>query len=1005
MPGSVPRPADDRFRIFISYSRSDSTGADALVDALTARGFDVMIDRRILEFGEKWQAELAEFIRQSDTVIWLVSEASVRSPWVNWELDEVGRRSKRLVPVMVGETPRDKLPRQLGEIHILPPEGLFDPRAHLDVLIRVLETDRPWLREGSRLADRAYEWLGSERGPAHMLRGAALATAEAWKDRRPSKAPAPSPEILELILASRRAATRRQRYWTAGAVAVAAGALLLAGLAYRQSLIATDRLVRALISQGYGNATLDQPERALAQLGEASALAPQPSAPAFVANMGVLMLATRSPDSLLAFRAHSASVTAVAISPAGDILATGGPEAGGDAATIKLWSLATGQLLATLPGHGADIRAKPGDTQPGGRQGTITTLAFGPTGDMLLSAGTDGRARLWRVATRELIFDDASHAQVVTRAVLTPNAKLLATTGYDSKVRIFDLEQGVVARTVDIGEHAQDLQISSSGQDLLVALDKEIIVLDLSTGAKAEKPAFTSADFEIGSFRVLGENRMLVSDRYGRLIIVENGVQAGWSAGASEGYYSAGDLSPILALNRRGVAAFRRDGRRRLALRKLQDEDEMPTTFMLEHDTPITSMATDPDETVIVTGDDDGTVRVWPLQPPRYRRHYAAPRAWITGIDFDQAGHHLGFSSYGGDVVIVDLRTGRRIVETRLFNPIGNFVFAGGDDRFVYSSWNGPLHFNRFDGSQDPRIIESNVFALNSLKRSSDGRLLATSEGASVVIRDARSGEVLRRLIGRERAIHTMTVVGGGELAVAASGPDILAWREGTLAAIGNHGRKVEAIVATRGGASIVACGEDGRITTWDASRTAVRPTTSLEGRRPIAACWSDVLGEYALTLHVDGGLAVWDLGSPGQLGVVTRSSGNGWFASIAVSADQSWLAFTNSRVVHAWHVAAAPKLLALKREVGGIEDGSVGTAAGYPPARSLVLARWLILKGYEAWAIEAYGLAMRAGLDLASGEVDAALDTIEDPDAAARIAKRAHELELTQRHGAAPAR
>ena len=121
---STPRPAEGRFKIFISYSRRDSAAAEALVTSLLARGFDVTLDTRNLPFGEKWQAELAEFIRTSDTVIWLISNHSIQSRWVNWELDEVAERNKRLVPVLVGDTPRDKLPRQLGDIHILPAVGL-----------------------------------------------------------------------------------------------------------------------------------------------------------------------------------------------------------------------------------------------------------------------------------------------------------------------------------------------------------------------------------------------------------------------------------------------------------------------------------------------------------------------------------------------------------------------------------------------------------------------------------------------------------------------------------------------------------------------------------------------------------------------------------------------------------------------------------------------------------------------------------------------------------------
>jgi hypothetical protein len=89
----------DRLKLFISYSRRDMASADALVSALEGDGFEITIDRCDLPYGEEWQKELADFIRGSDTVLWLVSPDSVSSKWCNWELGEVGRLNKRLVPV------------------------------------------------------------------------------------------------------------------------------------------------------------------------------------------------------------------------------------------------------------------------------------------------------------------------------------------------------------------------------------------------------------------------------------------------------------------------------------------------------------------------------------------------------------------------------------------------------------------------------------------------------------------------------------------------------------------------------------------------------------------------------------------------------------------------------------------------------------------------------------------------------------------------------------------
>lgn len=273
----------DSLSVFISYSRRNAAAADALFEALTARGFKMTIDRRDLPFGEKWQAQLAEFIRLSDTVIWLISDASIRSEWVNWELDEVARRNKRLVPVMVGDTPRDKLPRQLGEIHILPVDGVFEIERDLPTLVRVLETDYAWLKEASRLGDRAHEWQVAGRPLALLLRGSALASAEIWRDRRPAKAPAPGQDVLDLVLASRQAATRQLRWWIGGSVAVAVGAIALAGYAVVQRLFAEQEGAHALANARTATARLlanqavaeldTYPQRAGLLLGRATATA------------------------------------------------------------------------------------------------------------------------------------------------------------------------------------------------------------------------------------------------------------------------------------------------------------------------------------------------------------------------------------------------------------------------------------------------------------------------------------------------------------------------------------------------------------------------------------------------------------------------------------------------------------------------------------------------------------------------------------------------------------
>src|SRR5262245_9079329 len=264
----------EKLKIFISYSRQDRAVADAVVSALEGEGFEVTIDRRDLPYGEEWQKELADFIRASDTVIWLISPNSVASKWCNWELGELGRLHKRLVPIKICDMEPSGIPEVLGKIHVLPAEGVFSLSAHLTVLVDTLNADRSWIKEATRLADRAHQWTDQNRDSGLVLRGAALKDAEAWTSRQPRGVPKPSSEVFDLILASQRAATRRQRWIVVGslAVAVTAGGLALWALINRSAAIAGQAAATAgqFVTEAQSN--LSQRNFARAEIAAAKAL-------------------------------------------------------------------------------------------------------------------------------------------------------------------------------------------------------------------------------------------------------------------------------------------------------------------------------------------------------------------------------------------------------------------------------------------------------------------------------------------------------------------------------------------------------------------------------------------------------------------------------------------------------------------------------------------------------------------------------------------------------------
>ena len=142
--------ATRKITVFISYSRSDMAVADRLVAAIEKHNFDVRVDRRDLPFGEQWQKVLAQFIVQADAVIWLISDRSIKSEWCQWELGEVQRLGKRLLPVQIEQVRNSDLPQGLGRHHILPAEGLYNSAKHLSLVIDALKRDWAWIQEHTR---------------------------------------------------------------------------------------------------------------------------------------------------------------------------------------------------------------------------------------------------------------------------------------------------------------------------------------------------------------------------------------------------------------------------------------------------------------------------------------------------------------------------------------------------------------------------------------------------------------------------------------------------------------------------------------------------------------------------------------------------------------------------------------------------------------------------------------------------------------------------------------
>ena len=118
---------------------------------------------------------------------------------------------------------------------------------------------------------------------------------------------------------------------------------------------------------------------------------------------------------------HESAAQAVAFSPRGPYLASGGADR-----YLKLWNAETGALMRTYRGH----------------KDFITAVDFSADGRLVASAGLDGAIRVWSTASNRHVASLNGHGGRVNALAFAPSGEILASVGDDGKLRLWDARRG-----------------------------------------------------------------------------------------------------------------------------------------------------------------------------------------------------------------------------------------------------------------------------------------------------------------------------------------------------------------------------------------------------------------------------------------------------------------------------------------------------------------------------------------------------------------------------------
>lgn len=193
---------------------------------------------------------------------------------------------------------------------------------------------------------------------------------------------------------------------------------------------------------------------------------------------------------------HLGGVNAVAISPDGNTIAGGSVDK-----TIKIWNLATGELLETL----RDLHE-------------IWAIAYSPDGRTLASSSGDNTIKLWDLGTGTLKATLAGHSSRVLTLAFNHDGSLLASGSADHSIKLWDAIQGVEKVTFKgHSDWVNAVAFSPDGQTLASgSVDTTIKLWNLSQVCLAGQPCepvhtLNSSFYRVQTLAFSPDGKILVS--------------------------------------------------------------------------------------------------------------------------------------------------------------------------------------------------------------------------------------------------------------------------------------------------------------------------------------------------------------------------------------------------------------------------------------------------------------------------------------------------------------
>ncbi|WP_438011255.1 TIR domain-containing protein [Sorangium sp. So ce321] len=556
---------------------------------------------------------------------------------------------------------------------------------------------------------------------------------------------------------------------------------------------------------------------------------------------------------------HSYSINACAVSSDGQHIVSASSDK-----TLKVWNVATGQLLSTLEGHSHRVNA----------------CVVSPDGQRIVSASSDKTLKVWNVATGQLLSTLEGHSNSVNTCAISPDGQRIVSASRDKTLKVWDVATGQLLSTLK--GHSDSIEacaISPDGQRIVSASrDKTLKVWDVVTGQLLS--TLKGHSDSVNACAITPDGQRIVSASWDRTLKVW-GVATGQLLSTLKDHSDSVNACAITPDGQRIVSA---SWDRTLKVWGVATGQLLST--LKGHSNSVNACAVSPDGQRIVSASRDKTLKVWDVATGQLLSTLEGHSASVEACAISPDGQRIVSASRDETLKVWDVVTGQLLSTLKGHsNSVNTCAISPDGQRIVSASRDKTLKVWDVATGQLLSTLKGHSDSIESCAITSDGqRIVSASLDDTLKVWDVATGQLLSTLKGHPASVNACAISPDGQRIVSGSRDETLKiWDVATgqfLSTLECHATSVNACAVSPDGQRIVSASSDRTLKVWDVATGQLLST--LKGHSAsVSACAISPDGQRIVSASRNWTLKVWETSTGECLGTVRGTSP---FFSVAIS-------------------------------------------------------------------------------------------------------------------------